>query len=1081
MSAQKPVEEPSVPSDFTPPQEQVIANTSLGAAASENEGAWTTQERTRTPRIVIQPTTTSTDAAHTSTTTTTKEPSIQTHHAGKQQSTFAPLHSKICEIIEHWATTKASKNSKFYQVYTKQWKDKIKGNSNFYTVKRHLKIESLINYLQVVQQCTDVKAKINMHYDPRKACIIYDMRAPMQTRSQTAMGIIEAEPVTSFASVDEIAASDSKPSSTIVTPAKVIDFTKFHQAYTDITTFTPFQECVYSVMKSWTEEETSITHPFYANWNQWSHRIDETSPFYCVRKVTDITSLHQYFNLLMQCPAILEHLYIHWDDERQCIQWRMRPSLPKNPYKRSPLPQILERPGNETPSDISEAIVVAPTYLQQPSQLTDTSPPNMSGNVHRLVDLPSQPEPSVDHIREAESYLRPSTIPPLSDANLASLRLDIESEPMEGAASGQINRFLHFFQDTYNAQMGKLGTYVNRAKMEIASEVATTTARLNAVQEELDNFNEIFDTAISQAHDRMQDLDSRVQYFHWNMDQRASDASSRVAQLCGHYEHNLKTAANSARASFKEDIQADLDVAVRVAVAEYIEPLLADQMHKLQEQGEEALQNLESAYTEMLEELMNTSQTRAATSAPAPGATTWHGHTVNLAPLQSHASHTTTRRVNEHPQASTNLKHSQDHRPVTGKSVQRNRWGLRLADNGPDHSEAQDSGDLPTLNHRDFITKVKLRYSNGKMFTFYNKLRNVGLQYGVYLLAVDQIQYDRSLCPGEYDGIPITDDRYYKMAATMYEKLSDSECIPDRCHQLRNVIDRYVDANDGYQVLYEFMEDHHPAMKRDPIISAPKSLDCGEDIQEYSAQFQTFITIEKLNGRGYSEREQVLHFLRGLGEEFQPAVQYVNTLMDAWGQTGLNPKCDMRVLPRTISDYLSTNGTGQIQSTGAIIRAAHGAPQDHHAPEETSQLDALTQLLKQHMDQSEAIIRAYRGGPKAPAGQTKTINAPAATGTATRKFMDVYCGACGGYGHPDKQCDFVARMIKSLDFIAAMDNTKRKDILEEFSTEQRRRRDSKQTSLAGKARVCRDANDVEGLYKLLVHGDPDNASDIEAE
>lgn len=322
------------------------------------------------------------------------------------------------------------------------------------------------------------------------------------------------------------------------------------------------------------------------------------------------------------------------------------------------------------------------------------------------------------------------------------------------------------------------------------------------------------------------------------------------------------------------------------------------------------------------------------------------------------------------------------------------------------------------------------------MFTFYNKLHNVGVQYGVYLLPADQIQYDCSLCPNDYDGVVITDARYYKMAATLYEKLSDSECIPERCQQPRNVIDRYVDANDGYQVLYELMEDHHPAMKWDRIISAPKSIDCGEDIQEYSAQFQTFITIEKLNGRGYKERELVLHFLRGLSEEFNPAVQYVNTLMDAWGQTGLNPKCDLRVLPRTIADYLNANGTGPAPTTNAIIRVAHGAPQDHSNKEKRSQLDAITQLLQQQVEQSEAIIRAYRGGSKAPAAQFKHVSMPAATGKETRRFTDVYCGACGGYGHPETKCDFVARMIKSLDFIAALDGTKRKEILDEFLTEQ---------------------------------------------
>jgi hypothetical protein len=158
-----------------------------------------------------------------------------------------------------------------------------------------------------------------------------------------------------------------------------------------------------------------------------------------------------------------------------------------------------------------------------------------------------------------------------------------------------------------------------------------------------------------------------------------------------------------------------------------------------------------------------------------------------------------------------------------------------------------------------------------------------------------------------------------------------------------------------------------------------------------------------------------------------------------------------------------------------------GAPQDKVLMEETTKLDAITQLLQQQVDNSEAIIRAYRGGTKSPAGQLKTPSLSKVTGKETRKFADVNCGACGGYGHPELQCDFAARLLKSLDFIATMDSTKKKELLDEFFAEQRRRRENKQTSLAGKARICRDTNDVEGLYKLLLHGDPGDASDDEAE
>ena len=303
-------------------------------------------------------------------------------------------------------------------------------------------------------------------------------------------------------------------------------------------------------MKTWAEQELSGSHSFMDSWNKWGNTIDETSPFYSICKATDVTDLHQYFDMLMQCPAIPDNVYLHWDTAQQCVQWRMRPPPLLNPYKRSSLP------------DIGDYKAVEPVYLQQPSQLTDTSLSTTIGTVHRLVDPPDHIDPSeapsendqnqeINNTREAETYLCQSVIPPLTDSNIASLRIDIESEPVEGPASTQINRFLHFFQDTYNSQMGKLGIYVQNVKTEIAATVANTNARLNEYQEQLDNFHEVFDTAIHEAHTKMSELYSRVQHNHWNWQQHASEASTRVAQLCSHYEQIIKGVAADARKQFR--------------------------------------------------------------------------------------------------------------------------------------------------------------------------------------------------------------------------------------------------------------------------------------------------------------------------------------------------------------------------------------------------------------------------------------------------------------------------------------------------------------------------------------------------
>jgi hypothetical protein len=66
---------------------------------------------------------------------------------------------------------------------------------------------------------------------------------------------------------------------------------------------------------------------------------------------------------------------------------------------------------------------------------------------------------------------------------------------------------------------------------------------------------------------------------------------------------------------------------------------------------------------------------------------------------------------------------------------------------------------------------------------------------------------------------------------------------------------------------------------------------------------------EHLNGRTYRAREQVVLFLKGLDTEFAPAIQYIETLMDSWGKEGLNPKCEIRYLPRTIEAFMKTHAT----------------------------------------------------------------------------------------------------------------------------------------------------------------------------
>jgi hypothetical protein len=305
---------------------------------------------------------------------------------------------------------------------------------------------------------------------------------------------------------------------------------------------------------------------------------------------------------------------------------------------------------------------------------------------------------------------------------------------------------------------------------------------------------------------------------------------------------------------------------------------------------------------------------------------------------------------------------------------------------------------------------------------FYNKLRNIGQQYGVYLKALNQLKCGLSLCPDEYVGHYFDTEEYRLTAAALYEKLADTNYISEDYPTIQHIIDGYTEDNDGYQIINEIMDKHHPALQSGPVYRAPTSLECDNKLQEYTARFQAYMTSDTLNHRYYQPKEQVLHYLAGLDEEFSPAVTYVQMLLDSWGiSNGLPPKCDLRVLPKTIDDYMKKR-TNQVTP---FIRSAVANTQEMPL---VQPVDEIAKILAKHMDETTSIVRSLQNNPSKPTAN-KSL-------TDKRQSVDIFCDACGGHGHKAKNCDFTARLVKGLDFIATLDAAKKKDIMETFLKEQ---------------------------------------------
>ncbi len=84
-----------------------------------------------------------------------------------------------------------------------------------------------------------------------------------------------------------------------------------------------------------------------------------------------------------------------------------------------------------------------------------------------------------------------------------------------------------------------------------------------------------------------------------------------------------------------------------------------------------------------------------------------------------------------------------------------------------------------------------------------------------------------------------------------------------------------------------------------------------------------------------------------------------------------------------------------------------------------------------------------------------------------RKAVDIYCDACGTHGHGWRNCDFLAKLFKAMEFMANIDSTKKKLLLDTFHKEQNRKRQSKQGNAVARAAECLENNDIQGMYALI--------------
>jgi hypothetical protein len=592
-----------------------------------------------------------------------------------------------------------------------------------------------------------------------------------------------------------------------------------------------------------------------------------------------------------------------------------------------------------------------------------------------------------------------------------------------------------------------------QAKLDNLSEQVQTTMEeyyesIEKVQENLKSLEDRCHTAVHTADKKIQEMNNKTSFFHNKLEDRLDSAAARIATTVAHHQKQFQDYIESHKNAFKAQVQQEISDAVQIALDDQITPTLEAHINELNSNKEHAVQKIKNMMIDFKKQDDShvTSQTSILDKWPehhdnAPHATPWKADTAitkcTMAEIPPHDSKATTITRDRYGRSTVrtftvgnnnhNYKQWDTRHPNFQANTDRDSTQSRKSQPTFHSNEPSSTYPYTPLNHHDFIKKGQIVFT-GDIYSFYHKLHNIGRQYGVYTKKLADVKYGMSICPDSHNGHYFSDMEYQEMAAALYEKLSDPSIIPITYTKYRNITDRYAEENDGYAALYEILEDSHPTMQRDPVFKAPHLHECSNNLQIYASRFKSYMTSEQLSNRQYTEKEQVQMFLRGLDDEYQPAVQYVNMLMAAWtGKDELNPLCRINALPKTLEDFIGA------YSDTSIIRTVKDCSSHVTDP------DGIIRYAKDQKNRSDL---------------------------ESRKTSDITCDACGMHGHGWRNCDHCAKQLKCDEFIKNLDANKRQDLLDRFAKEQLRRRTLKLRNRPARVRFLQ-GNDIDCIYELI--------------
>jgi len=579
-------------------------------------------------------------------------------------------------------------------------------------------------------------------------------------------------------------------------------------------------------------------------------------------------------------------------------------------------------------------------------------------------------------------------------------------------------------------------------------------SKLNVLQRKLQSLHLKIDSCMQQYNTRLLEAEARITACEAHVMDQLNRATSKFATSAAQHYHSFTEYASETFSTFKTNIN------------EYTEKLMATQRTKLMEMHKANHDKIQNDFREA-EDAFKTRLNDAIERALQEILTTADDATENINAQADHlCQQFQSKHLNHGSTTSTSSQSWRYAEPKPSKlfpNVDPSKFSSRNHDTKPfvspmghhaDHefmkatdvpnddfvpppmksqfphlttAADEDLFSLQPVNHHDMMKRVQLPYPGREQsYIWYLQLKSNACQYGVYLIATEDFQKDKSLCPTEMYGIKINISRYNMMKTVLYHFLAQRTIISLEYNDLRNIINRHAVLTDGYHALYEIMERIHPALDPDVIFTAPQCHHYS-NIHEYYTYLSSFIMHERLAGRHYTPREQLNYFLRGLDSSYNAAIKRIRSQMDGWQASDPNvpEKLVLANLPNLVEKYL----------------------EDEDA------------------DGTKAIVRRMGNGKNPRSNKDgDNANKPDDNG---RQYVDIKCPLCQTYGHHKSNCDHMAIWLNLKEGSKLVDDKLRAKLQTAYAELDNKRRTRKLTKLRGTVRqLYQNGQFAEGEHLL---------------